>query len=263
MLEERRFHLTSTLNRVPEACTFVRESAKAAGVDARGTDNCELATEEWCTNIIEHGFKGGTISGNIEVVTQTTPGVFQIIVYDDGPKFDPRDLPVPDRSVPLQERRPGGLGWFFIQQLMDEVQYTFQDGHNVLTMIKRGEGVGVPRASSEPPSPYPARTLSNGVRVVTPSGRVDSVNGRLLEQALNSQLEAGFVRLVVEMQAVNYISSTGLKVLLTVLRRAQERGGGIALAALSRRVRDVFEMSGFDSIFTLATSTDEAVRSLE
>jgi anti-anti-sigma factor len=259
---ERRFIMQGELAYVPEACHFVRESARMVGLSDKQADDCELATEEWCTNIIEHGYHKHGLQGRIEIVCQALPSVFRITIYDDSPPFDPTTLPTPDRNAPLQDRQPGGLGWFFIQELMDTVQYEYRNGRNTLIMTQHNPNVGDP-SHAEAESPYPARTLANGVRVITPSGRIDSATGRQFEAALNAQLEAGYNRIVVEMQTVTYISSTGLKVLLSALRRAQGQGGGIALAALTRRVREVFEMSGFDTIFTLANATDEAARALE
>ncbi|MCS6871030.1 MAG: anti-sigma factor antagonist [Anaerolineae bacterium] len=262
MPHERRFIMQGELAHVPEACQFVRESARLFGLSEKQADDCELATEEWCTNIIEHGYNKHGIQGRIEIVCQALPSVFRITIYDDSPPFDPTTLPVPDRNAPLKDRQPGGLGWFFIQELMDTVQYEYRNGRNTLIMTQHNPNVGdLPQTETQ--SAFPARTLTSGVRVVTPSGRIDSTTGRQFEAALNAQLEAGFNRIVVEMQAVTYISSTGLKVLLGAQRRAQAHGGGIALASLTRRVREVFEMSGFDTIFTLANATDEAARALE
>lgn len=110
----------------------------------------------------------------------------------------------------------------------------------------------------EPESPFPAHTLTNGVRVIRPAGRIDSVNGREFEIALLKQLEAGFLHLVVDMSGVVYISSTGLKTLLTVMRRLQERSGKIVLSGMIDRVHEVFSLSGFDTLFDITTNVDEA-----
>lgn len=262
MPQERRLIMQGELAYVPEACQFVRESARMLGLSDKQADDCELATEEWCTNIIEHGYSKHGLQGKIEIVCQALPSVFRITIYDDSPPFDPTSLPMPDRNAPLQDRQPGGLGWFFIQELMDTVQYEYRNGRNTLIMTQHNPNVGG-STPAEPDAAFPARTLPNGVRVLTPSGRIDSLTGRQFEAALSAQLEAGFNRVVVEMQSVTYISSTGLKVLLSAQRRAQAQGGGIALAALTQRVREVFEMSGFDTIFRLANATDEAARLLE
>ncbi|MBO9308432.1 MAG: ATP-binding protein [Chloroflexi bacterium] len=142
MPQERRLILQGALAHVPEACQFVRESARLAGLSDKQADDCELAAEEWCANIIEHGYGKHGMQGRIEIVCQTLPGAFRITIYDESPPFDPTTLPMPDRSAPLTERRLGGLGWFFIQELMDTVQYEYRNGRNTLIMTRHNPNVG-------------------------------------------------------------------------------------------------------------------------
>jgi anti-anti-sigma factor len=255
MPEERRLSLPAVLQRVPEACEFVNKAAGLSGLDEQSVYHCEMAVDEWCTNVVEHGFGGQPNAGHIEISCEVKDHTFVITVRDDGPPFDPTSLPEPNRATSLEERRPGGLGWFFIQKFMNRVEYTYADGFNQLRMYKEGARP-VPEAT---PSPYPAHTLPNGVRVVSPNGRLDSLHGRQLEMALNAQIDAGFTRVLVAFEAVNYISSTGLKALLMAMRRLQERNGQIALYGMSARVREVFEISGFDAVFPIAASADEAL----
>lgn len=255
MPEERRLSLPAILQRVPEACDFVCKAAGIAGLDEPSIYHCEMAIDEWCTNVIEHGFGGQPNIGRIEIACEVRDHTFVITIRDDSPAFDPTTLPEPNREAPLEERRPGGLGWFFIQKFMDRVEYTHTDGFNQLRMFKDGA-----HPLPEPtPSTYPAHTLPNGVRVVAPTGRLDSMHGRQLEMALNTQIDAGHTRVIVDFESVNYISSTGLKALLTAMRRLQERNGQIALFGMSPRVREVFEISGFDTVFPIAASADEAL----
>jgi len=262
MAEERRITIPGILERVPEVCSFVAAAAEAVGLDDRGVYHCEMAADEWCTNIIEHGY-AGRVSSHIQVTLQLRPAELTVTFADDGPSFDPTTLPEPDPSQPLEDRQPGGLGWFFIRKIMDDVRYEFKQGHNVLTMVKRGVPRETPDMEHEPESPFPAHTLSSGVRVVRPAGRIDSVNGRDFEIALLKQVDAGFMYLVVDMSGVTYMSSTGLKTLLTVMRRLGEHGGKIALAAMGDRVREVFSLSGFDTLFTLTAHVDEAASAVK
>ena len=59
--------------------------------------------------------------------------------------FNPADIPDPDISADLEERQEGGLGLFFMHNLMDEVHFQFippangQEGVNILTMVKHKE----------------------------------------------------------------------------------------------------------------------------
>ena len=76
---------------------------------------------------------------------------------------------------------------------------------------------------------------------------------------LLAQLERGHVWLFVDMQAVEYIASSGLKVLVAVWRRAQEREGDLLLSSLRPRIIEIFEMVGFDMLFQIFTDLDAAL----
>src|SRR5258706_8219453 len=249
MAEERRVAIPGILDRVPGVCAFVVRAAESAGLDERAVYQCQMAVDEWCTNVIEHGYHDKGENGRIEIVCNIQPGQLAITVSDDSPLFDPTKLPDVDVSNPaLQDRQPGGLGWFFIRKAMNVVYYQAKDGRNYLTMIKYSAQREATLGKSTEPM-FPTHELRDGIWVVALSGRLDSSVGSLLEAALAAQLDAAHVRLVVDMSDVSYISSSGLKALVATWRSAQKRGGNVVLTGLNARVREVFEISGFDSLF--------------
>jgi anti-sigma B factor antagonist len=103
------------------------------------------------------------------------------------------------------------------------------------------------------------RLLAGDVACVTVEGRLDAATVPVFEQTLQRLLADGQCRLVVDMSAVNYISSSGLRVLLTARRQARSRGGDVFLCCLHPRVREILEMVGFISVFGIYGSCDEAV----
>ncbi len=254
MAVERRLSIPAVLEKVPEACQFVVTAAESAGLDERAVYYCQMAVDEWCTNIVEHGFDYKGANHRIDIQCHGKPHYLAITVSDDSPPFNPTTLAEVDPSKLLEERQPGGLGWFFIRKIMDEVHYEFRDGRNLLTMIKNSAS-----PETEPGQPgFPAHELRDGIWVVTPSGRLDASAGRQLEQALAAQIEASHVRLIVDMHNVSYISSGGLKALVSTWRKAQKLGGNVVLAGLSARVFKVFEISGFDALFTIVDTVEES-----
>ena len=100
--------------------------------------------------------------------------------------------------------------------------------------------------------------LGGGVVGVTVEGRLDAATVPTLEQTLQRLLFDGQARLVVDLEAVNYISSSGLRALLTARRQARTRGGDVFLCSLHPHVREIFEMVGFVSVFGIYASRDEA-----
>jgi anti-sigma B factor antagonist len=103
--------------------------------------------------------------------------------------------------------------------------------------------------------------IDSGVWTVTLDGRVDLPAARALEDALNELCDSGRSRIVVDLSNVPYMASAGLKALLSGLRRARLLGGDVRLAGLTERVREVFEMSGFDQVFAIYPSAAAAVAS--
>ena len=55
---------------------------------------------------------------------------------DKGVPFDPLKKPDPDITLPAEEREIGGLGIFITKKTMDSVTYAYENGKNILTMIK-------------------------------------------------------------------------------------------------------------------------------
>ena len=92
-------------------------------------------------------------------------------------------------------------------------------------------------------------------------GRIDLPAARAIEDAIAELCDAGNARVVVDLSQAVYMASAGLAALLTGVRRARLLKGDVRLAAMNERVREVFEMSGFDQVFTIYPSLAEAVAS--
>lgn len=253
---ERRLIVPGLLERVPEVCSFVVEAAENAGLDERAVYHCQMAADEWCTNIIEHGFSRINRLGRIEVVCAHRGSDFVIAIDDDAPRFDPTMLQDVDPATPLEDREPGGLGWMLIRKVMDEVAYQFKDGRNYLTMVKHGAHQ---RSITMNEGPYPILEAQPGVWVMALNSRLDSNTSRQLEMALNAQIAADRVQLVLDFGDVTYISSSGLRTILSVRKQAHRQGGRVVLAALSARVYEIFEISGFHALFDIVPGVEEAL----
>ena len=114
---------------------FVKTAAKRAGLGEEAVYGVELAVDEACSNIIEHAYRGEDL-GDIECTCESTSVGIRIIISDHGHPFNPGQVPKPDLTSPLEKRKKGGLGLFFIDQMMDEARYEFASGKNTLIMIK-------------------------------------------------------------------------------------------------------------------------------
>jgi serine/threonine-protein kinase RsbW len=116
---------------------FVTVFAQQAGLDNGSAYQVQLAVDEACSNIIEHGY-GGEGKGEIHITCMDIGEGIKIIVRDWGKSFDPLSIEDPDVDVPLEELKMRGAGLFFMRNIMDEVKFDFDMSEgNVLTMVKR------------------------------------------------------------------------------------------------------------------------------
>ena len=116
---------------------FVNRAAEDAGLDERAVYAVQMAVDEACTNIIEHGY-GGEGRGDVECTCRISDDNLTVVLRDDGCTFDPTIISPPDLSAALEEREGHGLGLFLMRRLMDEVHFNYESGSgNVLTMVKR------------------------------------------------------------------------------------------------------------------------------
>jgi anti-anti-sigma factor len=99
------------------------------------------------------------------------------------------------------------------------------------------------------------------VDLVTVSGRVDSSSAPELDQALKNLTKEGRCNLVLDLSQVEYMSSAGLRSLVSALRECKRQGGDVRLATPSARVSEVLGLAGLDSIFRVYNTTTEAVGS--
>lgn len=99
------------------------------------------------------------------------------------------------------------------------------------------------------------------VIVVAPQGRIDSTTSAAFDAHLSGLPKIG-PRIVIDFAEVDYISSAGLRVMLTLAKRVRDARGALALCSLDDTVRQVFELAGFLPLFAVEGSRDGAVRAV-
>jgi serine/threonine-protein kinase RsbW len=116
---------------------FVGNVAAQMGFSPKGIYAVQMAVDEACTNIIEHGYEGED-RGDLELICVPQKDVLQITIRDWGRPFNPEEVPDPDIMAPLEERSERGLGLFLMRKLMDEVSFRIdaEQGNEVI-MKKR------------------------------------------------------------------------------------------------------------------------------
>jgi len=115
---------------------FAADSALPAGVAFQ----LNLVLDELVTNAIEYGHPAGAASdaaAGVRLRLQRDGDVILAEVIDGGIAFDPRHLPDPDLTTPLESRRIGGLGVHLVRRYVDEIDYRRENGRNHVRLRKR------------------------------------------------------------------------------------------------------------------------------
>ena len=98
--------------------------------------------------------------------------------------------------------------------------------------------------------------------ILCASGNLDAAGAPGFEEQGRNLLRGGAQRLVLDLAGVEYISSAGLRSILAAGKKTKVQQGRIVLCSLKAMVREVFEISGFASLFSIFDSRDAAVAQL-
>ncbi len=93
------------------------------------------------------------------------------------------------------------------------------------------------------------KNMNNGILTMNISGRVDTTTAPILEQELKGSYE-GVTELIFDFAEVEYISSAGLRVLLSA-QKVMNKQGSMKLIHVSEDILEIFEVTGFSDILTI------------
>ena len=111
---------------------WFEEVARSEGIEPNSLRPLQLAIEEVFANCVRHNASG---SGQVEVRVDIAGQRFRVAITDpDTDGFDPRLAPDVRTDLPLEERRPGGLGIHLIRAMVDHIDYR-QDGRKAVTVL--------------------------------------------------------------------------------------------------------------------------------
>lgn len=94
--------------------------------------------------------------------------------------------------------------------------------------------------------------------VITLEGEVDVYTAPRLKDSLLEQIEAGCQYMILDMDAVAFIDSSGLGVLVGALRRVKERSGSVRLVCSRDNILKIFRITGLDKVFPIFSNAEEA-----
>jgi anti-sigma B factor antagonist len=111
------------------------------------------------------------------------------------------------------------------------------------------------------PNPFAIQTSQQeSLSIITLEGFVDAHTAPQFESAVQTEIEAGRTRVIVDCARLNYISSAGLGVFMSFIEEVRELGGDIKICGLTPKVRHTFDILGFQDIFEMLDDLPSAVQ---
>ena len=107
------------------------------------------------------------------------------------------------------------------------------------------------------------------------SGKLDTTTAKAFEEKILARIESGDRRFIIDLAQLDYVSSQGLRVFLLAGKRLDSANGKLVLCGFKKTipyhtlnrpqdpVREVFDIAGFSSIFSVYGSHDDAIKDLQ
>ena len=97
-----------------------------------------------------------------------------------------------------------------------------------------------------------------GITLIRVEGRLDAASAPLLEKKLVEQVEGGKTKLLIDFAKVNYLSSAGMRLLLSTTKKLKGISGGLHLCSVSEEVMEIIKMAGFERVIQIFPTEQEA-----
>ena len=102
----------------------------------------------------------------------------------------------------------------------------------------------------------------DGSVIISPSGKLDTLNAPEFSKELSSILEQKPPKCIVDMGGVSFLSSSGLQALLLGAKISKKENISYVVCAMDELVREVFTLSGFDRFITVFDTQEKALENL-
>lgn len=97
--------------------------------------------------------------------------------------------------------------------------------------------------------------------VITVTGRIDSATSAEFETALQDLIEKGKYTLVLDLAGVEFLSSSGLRVMVSTLKAVRQAGGELCIAQPAEQAQDAVSIAGLDTLFKTYETREIAIAS--
>jgi len=106
-------------------------------------------------------------------------------------------------------------------------------------------------------------TEQDGIMIIAMSGQLNPATAPEAEKTINEIIAGGADRLLFDFGQLTYLSSGGLRVILTSAKKMEATGGRMVLCAMQDYVKEIFEISGFTSFMPIEDSVESGLQTFK
>ena len=129
--------VAATLDNLARVQEFIEAELEGCGCPMRAMMQIAVAVEEIYVNIAHYAYHPSVGEATVRCAVGGEPLQVTIQFLDSGKPFDPLKKPDGDITLSAEEREIGGLGILMVKKSMDDVQYQYKGGCNILTLKKQ------------------------------------------------------------------------------------------------------------------------------
>ena len=132
----KELDIQAKIDNLEQVMAFVDEQLEEAGCSMKAQMQIDIAVEEVFVNIAHYAYNPVIGDVTIRVAIENDPLAVVLTFIDEGQPYDPLAKEDPDVKLAAEDRQIGGLGIFMVKKTMDDVDYEYNQGRNILTLKK-------------------------------------------------------------------------------------------------------------------------------
>ena len=134
----REITVDADIEQIKPVTDFVNLQLEELSCSQRIRIQIDVAIDEILSNIACYAYTKMNGTATVRVDVEEDPLCVVITFSDHGEPYDPLSKAMPDTiGLPAKKRPIGGLGLFMVKKTMDDIDYTYKDGKNILTIRKK------------------------------------------------------------------------------------------------------------------------------
>jgi len=104
--------------------------------------------------------------------------------------------------------------------------------------------------------------MKGEISIIKINGRLDATTAPVADKSIKKILKQDYLHLIFDLSTLEYLSSGGLKVILGTAKELKRRRGKFVLCSLTKYVKEIFEVSGLNSLIPITDTVESGIKQL-